>query len=625
MREAIRGDVGRNAPRLRSHLLLAVLDGLVIAAGYGAIGLTYRGTATWAEVGRYLPSFLVVALVVHLLALRTFHLYGPMWNHAGMREVRRVLLSSTVVAALLTGLHVAARTARLGRVPLNVIFVGGLLSAMGVGVLRFRHRLCVPYRRPGRSGVRVAVVGSRDAGAAAVRDMLNHPQAGLIPVAVFDDESGAHGRSLLGVPVVGPVSAIAEARAHYRFDQVLLAIPSPSRVLMHDVLLAAEVAGVTMRLLPGMRDMAGGTGARPLPRPGSFAVEDLLGRRPITIDLEAVRHSLRSSRVLITGAGGSIGSEISRQVADYGPELVILLDRDETHLDQVGSLVGGDHIQALVDIRDPDAVSDVFTSHRPTIVFHAAAHKHVPILESHPIEAVRTNVFGTLNLVEAAAAHGVPHFVLISTDKAVRPTSVMGAAKLVGERILLAQPSSPTTFSSVRFGNVLGSRGSVIPTFARQIASGGPVTVTDPLMTRFFMTVEEAVQLVLQASLLASGGDIFMLDMGEPVSILDLARRMIRLSGYGVGTDIEIQFVGGRPGEKLTEELCSWDEEKAPTSHSSIHRLSPPAVHPDLLAKGLLQLHEAITLRHSDRVRQLLFGLAQPAEWPVDTHSLLSV
>jgi FlaA1/EpsC-like NDP-sugar epimerase len=231
-------------------------------------------------------------------------------------------------------------------------------------------------------------------------------------------------------------------------------------------------------------------------------------------------------------------------------------------------------------------------------------------LEAHPIEAAKTNVFGTLNMVEAAAAHGVARFVMISTDKAVRPKSVMGAAKLIGERILLAQTPTSTTFSSVRFGNVLGSRGSVIPTFSRQIASGGPVTVTDPLMTRFFMTVEEAVQLVLQASLLASGGDIFMLDMGEPVSILDLAQRMIRLSGFAVGSEIDIEFVGGRPGERLSEELCSPDEERTPTSHSSILRLAPPPVHADVLDKGLLQLQEAIDMRQSQRVHEVLFALA---------------
>jgi FlaA1/EpsC-like NDP-sugar epimerase len=272
----------------------------------------------------------------------------------------------------------------------------------------------------------------------------------------------------------------------------------------------------------------------------------------------------------------------------------------------------------LVDICDADAVFEVFDRCRPSVVFHAAAHKHVPILETHPIEAARTNVFGTLHLVQAAAAHRVHHFVMISTDKAVRPTSVMGASKLIGERILQAQEPAGTTFCAVRFGNVLGSRGSVIPTFSRQIASGGPVTVTDPLMTRFFMTTEEAVQLVLQAPSLADEGDIFLLDMGEPVSILDLAQRMIRLSGYTVDTEIEITFVGGRPGERLSEELCSSDETCLPTSHRSILRVLPPAIEDDLLAKGLLALGDAVALRDAAQVRNQLFALAGPGVLRID-------
>jgi FlaA1/EpsC-like NDP-sugar epimerase len=456
----------------------------------------------------------------------------------------------------------------------------------------------------------VAVIGSRDAGAAAVRDMLNNPRAGLVPVAVFDDDCAAHGLSLLGVPVMGPIHAIAGAKGSCGIEQVVLAIPSPSTDLIHRSLLAAEAAGVPMKLLPGMRDLAVGRPIPPRRHPRPFRIEDLLGRPQVTTDLDAVGHSLASGRVLITGAGGSIGSEIARQVARFEPELVILLDRDETHLHDAAWSLSGNFVQELIDIRDPDAVFEVMARLRPSVVFHAAAHKHVPILEAHPIEATKTNVFGTLNMVEASAALEVPRFIMISTDKAVRPTSVMGATKLIGERLLLAQDRTETTFCAVRFGNVLGSRGSVIPTFSRQIAVGGPVTVTDPLMTRYFMSVEEAVQLVLQASLLATGGDVFMLDMGEPVSILDLAKRMIRLSGYGVGTEIDIEFVGGRPGERLSEELCSPDEERTPTSHPSIVSLAPPTLHHDVIEKGLLQLHEAVALRESERVRDVLFALA---------------
>lgn len=607
--------------RFRSRVLVAASDATIVCVAYGIARFLCPSVSGSGSDWHTLPSFLVVAVVAHEFMHRVFNLHGRMWRHAGIREAGDVVLAETGSVSILVGLHLVRPVAPVAGVPLPVILSGGVLATVGVGIILFRSRLVMPFRRPSTPGVRVAIIGSRDAGASAVRDMLNNPGAGLVPVAVFDDDVGAHGMSLQGVPVVGSVASIPTARKRFGFDQVLLAISSPSSTVMHESLLAAEAAGVTMKLLPGIWGIAAGRHSRPVQRPHPFRIEDLLGREQIATDLEAVRHSLTSRRILITGAGGSIGSEIARQVDQFHPEIITLLDRDETHLHDAASFLVGAHEQVLVDIRDPDAVFDIFDRHRPSVVFHAAAHKHVPILESHPIEAALTNVFGTLNVVEAAAAHGTPHFVMISTDKAVRPTSVMGAAKLIGERILLAQEGSDTTFCAVRFGNVLGSRGSVIPTFSRQIAAGGPVTVTDPLMTRFFMTIEEAVQLVLQASQLATGGDIFMLDMGEPVSILDLAQRMIRLSGYGVGTEIDIEFVGGRAGERLSEELCAPDEERMPTSHPSILRLVPPAIHQDVLAKGLLKLHEAVGIRDAGEVRDELFDLAGPVPSLVDMTS----
>jgi FlaA1/EpsC-like NDP-sugar epimerase len=282
--------------------------------------------------------------------------------------------------------------------------------------------------------------------------------------------------------------------------------------------------------------------------------------------------------VLITGAGGSIGSEIARQVSECKPARLLLLDHDETHLHDVVATLSHPSVQLLVDIRDSSAIDRLFRVHRPDVVFHAAAHKHVPLLESHPGEAILTNVIGTENLVTAAVAHGVERFVFISTDKAVQPSSVLGASKRLGEQIVLARGPADAPYCSVRFGNVLGSRGSVIPTFAKQIAAGGPVTVTDPRMTRFFMSVTEAVQLVLQAATFAEGGDVFMLDMGEPVPILELAERMIRLTGLTPGTDIAIRITGPRPGEKLAEELRAPGEDTHTTAHPSIVRLYPDAL-----------------------------------------------
>jgi FlaA1/EpsC-like NDP-sugar epimerase len=339
-------------------------------------------------------------------------------------------------------------------------------------------------------------------------------------------------------------------------------------------------------------------------------IEDLLGRTPVPTDLESVRRSLTGHRVLVTGAGGSIGSEICRQVSSLDPALLVLLDHDETHLHDAAATLSGPCTQALVDITDRAAVLEAFERYQPEVVFHAAAHKHVPVLEDHPSAAAKTNVLGTRNVVDGSVAAGASRFVQISTDKAVRPSSVMGASKRLAEQTVLAHAPEGAAYSTVRFGNVLGSRGSVIPTFARQIAQGGPVTVTDPRMTRFFMSVEEAVQLVLQASVLSRGGEIFMLEMGQPVRILDLAERMIRLSGCQVGIDIPIEITGIRPGEKLNEVLSTPDEEVLPTSHPYINRLVPIRADSELFESELAKLEASVGARDQGAVRSLLFNAA---------------
>jgi FlaA1/EpsC-like NDP-sugar epimerase len=367
-----------------------------------------------------------------------------------------------------------------------------------------------------------------------------------------------------------------------------------------------------MKVLPGVSNLVRGSGqSTPLREAREPRIEDLLGRTPVPIDLDTVRRSLTGRRVLVTGAGGSIGSEICRQVAELDPDLLVLLDHDETHLHDTAATLRIACEQVLVDITEQSAVFEVFERFRPEVVFHAAAHKHVPVLESHPIEAARTNVFGTVNVVDAAIEVGTQRFVQISTDKAVRPSSVMGASKQIAEQIVLARTPVGGSYCTVRFGNVLGSRGSVIPTFARQIANGGPVTVTDSRMTRFFMSVEEAVQLVLESSVLSDGGgEVFMLEMGEPVRILDLAERMIRLSGYQVDVDIPIDIIGVRPGEKLAEELCRPDEEILTTYHPYINQLIPITVPPEELAQRLEALESATARRDSAAVRGLLFQSA---------------
>jgi FlaA1/EpsC-like NDP-sugar epimerase len=591
-----------------------VLDVVAVVVAYGVAMVTYFRDRPPALYWQHFLFFLVLALIVHLGANWGFGLYGRIWRYAGIEEARQVLLSAVAAIVVLVVPRPLWRMLDIERIPLEVVIVGCAFVTMAMGALRFHSRLFAWQRGTHHDvGLRVAVIGSRDAGAEAIREMLRTPVAGLVPVAVFDDDGRGHGLSLIGVPVVGGIEDIPAAAGRYTIQQVLLAIPNPPPELVDRALRASDAAGVPMKILPSVRDIAAGREhSAPIRQAREPRIEDLLGRTAVSTDLNAVRRSLAGKRVLITGAGGSIGSEIVRQVAEFDPVSVLLLDHDETHLHDVAVTLTGANEQLLVDVSDRPAVFEAMLHHRPDVVFHAAAHKHVPVLEDHPVEAVNVNVYGTLNVVEAAAAAGVERFVLISSDKAVRPISVMGATKRLAEEIVVAHAPARGAYTVVRFGNVLGSRGSVIPTFARQIAAGGPITVTDPRMTRFFMSVEEAVQLVLQASVLSQGREIFMLEMGEPVRILDLAERMVRLSGREVGTEISIQMIGRRPGEKLHEELHTPEEEAFPTSHPFIRRLVPLAGDENELNKGLLLMHEATVRRDAPLVRDVLFSLASP-------------
>jgi FlaA1/EpsC-like NDP-sugar epimerase len=599
------------ASRVRAQILFMVLDAACVLAGYSAAEVFYWRNVAPTAYGWHFDLFVLILMIATLICNQIYGLYGRMWRHAGLEEARQIILSSATVAAILLVLSTAIQLAGYQVVHPAVVGVGLILATLGMGLVRFQSRIFAWQRGARGSGLRVAIVGSRDAAASAVREMIRHPDAGLIPVAVFDDDTSVHGMSLVGVPIVGSIRDIPAATSRYNLQEVLLAIPNASPEMIADVLLTTEAAGITMKVLPTVEDVVTGrTGMFAIRQAREPRIEDLLGRTPVATDLEGVRLSLESHRVLVTGAGGSIGSEICRQVAGFAPAQLVLLDHDETHLHDTASVLEGPCEQALVDINDREALFDVFERYRPDVVLHTAAHKHVPVLEDHPVEAARTNVFGTLNVIEASAAVGVTRFLLVSSDKAVRPSSIMGASKRVAEQVLLNRSPQSGAYCAVRFGNVLGSRGSVIPTFARQIKSGGPVTVTDPRMTRFFMSVEEAVQLVLQASLLSEGRDIFMLEMGEPVPIIDLARRMIQLSGAQVDVDIQIKVIGIRPGEKLAEDLRESDEEVWETPHPSISRLLPITAPPAWIDSCLGQLDDAMHLGDSDRVRQLLFAIA---------------
>ncbi|MET0728082.1 MAG: nucleoside-diphosphate sugar epimerase/dehydratase [Acidimicrobiales bacterium] len=593
--------------RSRADAALALLDAAIVAASFALVLLlrfdgTVPGTI-WERFGSWLP----VAIAVALLTNWSFGLYGQVWRYASAQEARRLLGAMLSTLLVLSGGELIT-----GRsVPWSVIVLGTGVAAFGMGAVRFQSRLFSFYRHDGSpGGSRVVVLGAKDAGATLIAEMQRFPGAGLHPVAVLDPAPARHGRTLLGLQVAGGFDRLPATVRATGADVAILAMSSVSAETVRQAAAAAEEAGIALKIVGGLVGRVKGSGGLRSVR--DLQIDDLIGRAEVRTDLEAVRRMLVGRRVLITGAGGSIGSEIARQVARCAPAVLIALDHDESHLhDMAASITETPVLQVLADIRDDRAVDRVFDRHRPELVFHAAAHKHVPLLEDHPAEAVRTNITGTANLLAASAAVGVERFVFISTDKAVEPSSVMGASKRVGEHLVLSASGLGSTHAAVRFGNVLGSRGSVVPTFARQIADGGPVTVTDARMTRYFMSIEEAVQLVLQAAAMASGGDLFVLDMGEPVRILDLAERMIRLAGLRVGADIEVRVTGVRPGEKLEEELLAGDEPATRTTHPAISRVEPTLPAPEEVAETVARLRTLANELRDDDVRSALFHAAQ--------------
>jgi FlaA1/EpsC-like NDP-sugar epimerase len=534
----------------------------------------------------YLPQALVmiaIALVVKPVVYYLFGMYRRVWAYASMRELK-LIVAAVSTASIIVALVIVLLTP-LGLYqgfPRGVLAIDWLLSLVAVGGLRFSFRLIAESRTPGMErkerARRVLVAGAGDAGALVVREMQKNPQLNLIPVCFVDDDPAKQKQHLHDVPVVGTLDDISQVVNNWGIQEVIIAIPSAPGDVIRRVIESCQRQGVHFRTMPGIYELIGGK--INVGRLREVEITDLLRRAPVEIDENLVGTSLSGRRVLVTGAGGSIGLELCRQVARWGPSELILVGHGEnsifeTLLELEESFPSLPIHPKIADARDTDRLANIFEEHRPQVVFHAAAHKHVPLMESNVEEAVTNNVLGTRNVVEACINVNVEKLVMISTDKAIRPSSVMGATKRLAEMLVLdAANRTGLAYSVVRFGNVLGSRGSVIPLFRRQIASGGPVTVTHPDMERYFMTIPEAVHLVLQASAMGQGGEIFVLRMGDQVSILDLAEDLIRLSGLEPGKDIEIVFTGIRPGEKIREDL--WDQwtKLEPTSHRDILRLS---------------------------------------------------
>lgn len=614
--------------RARSDISFAAMDALLIVIAYSA-ALVLRFAELDESPSAWLESFAMILPVIvglHLMANLAFGAYGHVWEYASIEEALRLVYATAVAAGIVIGgIYVlrAITDEQVVGIPLLVAVVGALLALGGMGALRFRSRLFSFKRISGLSEPLQTLVVGTDRRAV---DLARHGASLGTPRSVVGFVSvngGGQLRQLAGRAVVGSLEDIAELVGSFDVDEVIV-VERLSETQLRRMVDACMDIEVRLRILPGLDELGGNSSY--LGDPRDLELDDLLPRPSVAADLTGASGLLSGKRILVTGAGGSIGSEISRQLLDLGAS-VFALDHDETHLHDAALSWPNpsDAETILCDIRDVDDVGAVMAEKKPAIVFHAAALKHVPILESYPAQAVKTNVFGTANVVDAARKAGVSHFVLISTDKAANPEGVLGASKRIAELVVqTAAVADPVTrYASVRFGNVLGSRGSVVPTFMKQIRRGGPVTITDPRMTRYFMTVSEAIGLVLQAAALAERGEVFVLDMGEPARIEDLAHRMIRLAGLVPGRDIEVSVIGPRPGEKTNEILSA--HPLLASAHPRIQVTMPGYPGPGTMFDILEALSAAVALGDDDGLRALLRELGWQDWEPNETVDLTSL
>ena len=591
-------------PVNRHRIWQLVADaGLIALAWYLAFTLRFD-----QGVPRYYDTLfrqtILIVVAIKLVVFVLFRFYDRWWRYVSIRDmwsaVRGVTAASLVASLTVYFFSPVAQV----RLPRSVAVMDWLLLLGLIAGTRLFARSVIERPGTGRlvaRGKEVLVVGAGDAGQLTIREMQRNRQLGYTPIGLIDDDPRKKNLRIHGVRVLGTTEELAHILRDNRPDEVLIAIPSASGAARQRIVTVTRENNVPVKTLPGLYELISGetdlaTQIRPV------QVEDVLGREPVDVDLEASASYLENETVLVTGAGGSIGSELCRQIARLGPQRLILVDQGETALFEIERELVDERgfapsIPVLADVKSRTKMRQVFDRYRPSIVFHAAAYKHVPLMEANPLESVRNNALGTRILAEIAVEFGAERFLLVSTDKAVNPKTVMGQSKALCEWIVEAfgaREDIATRFVAVRFGNVLGSSGSVIPIFRRQIANGGPVTVTHPEMTRYFMTIPEAASLVIQAGGIGGRGDVFVLDMGDPVRILDLAKQMVRLSGKEPDRDIAVEIVGTRPGEKLHEELWGAGETAVSTSHPKIMRVSGPTVDAVWLQDELAELERLV-------------------------------
>lgn len=581
------------------RFILVLIDAIsVVVAFYGALALYFNGPIESRFIQGSLPLAMVL-LAVSLGLFAVMKLYSSLWQFASITELMNIVIataSSTIVNILICELSGF-------NPPESTYFIYFMIVTMITGGTRFGYRFLRLYASRhhwfGRSDTpksRVMVIGAGSAGEKILREILVSSRLNREIICFIDDDPNKMSRSIHGVPVVGNRYSIIENVQKYKIGEIFVALPSIDDKQVSEILNICKETKCKLKKLPGMYQFI--SGEIILNKLKDVEIQDLLGRDPIRVNLDEIMSYVRDRVIMVTGGGGSIGSELCRQIAERGPRQLIIVDIYENNaydiqLELKRKYPKLDLEVMIASVRDSNKVNELFAQFHPDIVYHAAAHKHVPLMEDAPHEAIKNNVFGTLNVVRACDRYSVKKFILISTDKAVNPTNIMGASKRLCEMVVQTYDKlSKTEYVAVRFGNVLGSNGSVIPLFKKQIQNGGPVTVTHPDIIRYFMTIPEAVSLVLQAGAYAKGGEIFILDMGEPVKIVDMARNLIKLSGYEPDVDIKIEFTGLRPGEKLYEEMLMKEEGLRTTPNKLIHIGQPIDINTDQFLKELDDLYQ---------------------------------
>ncbi len=564
--------------------------------------------------------YMNMAFFVTLNKLIVFYamgLYKPIWKYAGLDDIITIFMSVCVANGIII---VFIYLLQLTQVPRSIYLIATLADFMFIMGSRFSKRIFNRFTNKDFSfyfntkTVRVMIIGGGEAGGLLIQELRNHPKRGLIPICIIDDNTDKRGRKLNGVPIVGTTSTITYFVKSKRIDQIIIAIPSIKKDALNHIVDECKKTKCQIKILPfvnQIQDLKGNVSDVLVKKMRDVDIEDLLGRDEIILNTDEIVKYIKDKIILVTGGGGSIGSELCRQIASYNPKLLIIIEIYENNVYDIQNELllkyPSLNLKCLIaSIRERETIFSIFEKYKPNIVFHAAAHKHVPLMEDSPKEAIKNNIFGTFNVVLASDKYHVERFIQISTDKAVNPTNVMGATKRVCEMIVQAYAkNSNTNFVAVRFGNVLGSNGSVIPVFKKQIAEGGPVRVTHPDIIRYFMTISEAVYLVLKAGSIAKGGEIFVLDMGEQVKIDKLARDLIKLSGFEPDEDIKIVYTGLRPGEKLYEELLMAEEGISKTDISKIHIAKPMNITLEELHQKFSILQEALTKTDEDIIEAL--------------------